>query len=151
MIAPVIALTGVLSLGAAPVWAQQSNKSAQKSESRQQNMNSGLIAAEDLKGHRVVDSQNKEVGKIQNLFIDPNTGKVQRADIDFSIGNNETYSVTWDKLKVKEQAKEKGKEKQIVVTVDDSIVKRMQQAEKRGEQGERQGMSQQQRRASSQQ
>jgi len=131
-IASAIAVAGVLSVGTSPLWAQSSRSNSsqrQSSESRaESHISKGLIAAEDLKGHEVVDAQNKKVGEIENLFIDMKTGKVERADIDFSIGDGSTHSVTWDKLKVKEQAKKNGEEKQMVVTLDESVVKRMQEA-----------------------
>jgi sporulation protein YlmC with PRC-barrel domain len=130
-IASVVAVAGVLSLGTAPVWAQQSNQnkatqSKQSSQSGQQaKMADGMITATDLQDHRVLDAQNREIGTITNLFIDPQSGRIQRADIEFSrsiFGGDHKYSVAWDKLKVRQQGKD------VMVTLDQSIVKRVQQA-----------------------
>ena len=135
-IASVVAVAGILSLGTAPAWAQQSKEgkatqSKQSSEqqskqSRQQDkIADGLITATDLQDHRVLDAQNREVGTITNLFIDPQSGRIQRADIEFSrsiFNGDHKYSVAWDKLKVREQGQD------VVVTLDESIVKRVQQA-----------------------
>lgn len=123
-----VAVAGVLSLGIAPVWAQQSSQSKsqqskESSASRQQSkIADGMIAANALQGHKVLDSNNREVGTIENLFIDPQSGRIQRADIDFSIGSNETYSVKWDQLKVRQQGQD------VAITLDQSIVQRVQQA-----------------------
>ena len=130
-IASVVAVAGILSLGTAPGWAQQTNQNKaaqgnQSSQSRQQaKMADGLSTATDLQDHRVLDAQNREIGTITNLFIDPQSGRIQRADIEFSrsiFNGDHKYSVAWDKLKVKEQGQD------VVVTLDESIVKRVQQA-----------------------
>jgi sporulation protein YlmC with PRC-barrel domain len=118
-----VAVAGVLSLGIAPAWALQSSQSKQSSASRQQSkLADGMIAANALQGHQVLDSNNREIGTIENLFIDPQTGRIQRADIDFSIGSNETYSVKWDQLKVRQQGQD------VAITLDQSVVQRVQQA-----------------------
>jgi sporulation protein YlmC with PRC-barrel domain len=142
-IASVVAVAGILSLGTAPAWAQQSGQnkapqSKQGSQSRQQGkMADNLIAANELQDHKVLDAQNREVGTITNVFIDTQSGKVQRADIEFStsiFGGDHKYSVAWDKLKVKEQGQD------VVVTLDESIVKRVQQAGKTGRVAEGEGI-----------
>ena len=139
-IASVVAVAGILFLGTAPAWAQQSKegKATQSKQSRQQDkIADNLIAAENLQDHRVVDANNREVGTITNLFIDPQSGRVQRADIDFNssmFGADHKYSVAWDKLKVREQGQD------VVVTLDESIVKRVQQAGKSGRVAEGDGV-----------
>jgi sporulation protein YlmC with PRC-barrel domain len=147
-IASVVAVAGILSLGTAPAWAQQSNQGKatqsnqisqqQSKQSRQQDkIADNLIAAENLQDHRVVDANNREVGTITNLFIDPQSGRVQRADIDFNssmFGADHKYSVAWDKLKVKQQGQD------VVVSLDESIVKRVQQAGKTGRVAEGDGV-----------
>ena len=141
--ASVIAVAGILSLGTAPAWAQQSSQdkktqSKQGAQSRQQaKMADNLIAASELQDHKVLDAQNREVGTITNVFIDTKSGKVERADIEFStsiFGGDHKYSVAWDKLKVKEQGQD------VVVSLDESIVKRVQQAGKTGRVAEGEGI-----------
>jgi sporulation protein YlmC with PRC-barrel domain len=129
-IAAVVAMAGVLSLSAAPVWGQQGTSKATRehysSASRQQDkMAAGMITASDLQDHRVLDAQNREIGTITNLFIDSQSGRIQRADIEFNgsiFGRDHEYSVAWDKLKVREQGDD------VVVTLDESVVRRVQQA-----------------------
>jgi sporulation protein YlmC with PRC-barrel domain len=150
-IASVVAMAGILSLGTAPAWAQQSTQnkgqqsspnkatqSKQGSPSRQQaKMADNLIAVNELQDQRVLDAQNREVGTITNVFIDTQSGKVERADIEFStslFGADHKYSVAWDKLKVREQGQD------VVVTLDESIVKRVQQAGKSGRVAEGDGV-----------
>lgn len=84
-----------------------------------------------------MDANNREVGTITNLFIDPQSGRVQRADIDFNssmFGANHKYSVAWDKLNVRQQGRD------VVVSLDESIVKRVQQAGKSGRVAEGDGV-----------
>jgi sporulation protein YlmC with PRC-barrel domain len=142
-IASAIAVAGILSLGTAPVWAQQSKQdkatqSKQGSQPRQQDkIAEGLIPATALQDHEVVDAKNREIGTITNLFVDPKSGRIERADIEFSnsiFGSDHKYSVAWDKLNVKRQGED------VVVTMDESIVKRVQQAGKSGRVAEGEGV-----------
>lgn len=151
--ASIVAVAGILSLGTAPAWAQQSKEGKateskqssqqQSKQSRQQDkIADNLITAENLQDHRVVDANNREVGTITNLFIDPQSGRVQRADIDFNssmFGADHKYSVAWDKLKVRQQGQD------VVVSLDESIVKRVQQAGKSGRVAEGEGVYSQRR------
>jgi sporulation protein YlmC with PRC-barrel domain len=131
-LASVIAVAGILSLGTTPAWAQQNSQKAMQNKpgsQSQDKMADNLINANELEDHKVVDAQNREVGTITNLFIDAQSGKVQRADIEFSssvFGGDHKYSIAWDKLKVKEQGKD------VVVTLDESIVQRVRQAGAKG-------------------
>jgi sporulation protein YlmC with PRC-barrel domain len=134
-----VAVAGMLSLGIAPAWAQQRGESSSSRQSATAAAD-GMIAANDLRGHTVLDSNNREIGTIEDLFIDLQSGRVQRADIDFSIGTDETYSVKWDQLKVKSQGKD------LVISLDPAVVQRVQQAgANRGtmELGDRYGQQQQ--------
>lgn len=149
-IASAFAVAGILSLGTVPVWAQQSNQnkaqqSNQSSQSQQQaKMAEALIPATNLQDQRVLDAQNREIGTITNLFVDPQSGRIQRADIEFSrsiFGADHKYSVAWDKLKVKQQGQD-----DVVVTLDESIVKRVQQAGASGRVAEGDGIYSQQQR-----
>jgi sporulation protein YlmC with PRC-barrel domain len=137
-------VAGILSLGTAPAWAQQSGQdkaapSKQSSQARQQSnkIAENLIPASTLQDQEVVDAKNREIGTITNLFVDPQSGRIQRADIEFStslFGPDHKYSVEWDKLNVKRQGQE------VVVTMDESIVKRVQQAGKSGRVAEGEGV-----------
>jgi sporulation protein YlmC with PRC-barrel domain len=100
-----------------------------------------MIAAADLTGKKVVDSNNREIGTIENIFIDPQSGRVQRADIDFSVGTNQTYSVKWDDLKIRRQGRE------MVISLDQSVVQRVQQASGSDRTGSREGAYSQQQRS----
>ena len=147
---PVIAVAGALSLGAAPVWAQESDGRSQSGQSAQQSqsgrnsqaqqrpgMSQNLISAETFRDQKVVDAQNREIGTITGLFIDPQSGRVQRANIEFStsmFGADHKYSVDWNKLKVNRQGNE------VVVRMDESVVRRVQQAGKTNRVTEGDGM-----------
>jgi sporulation protein YlmC with PRC-barrel domain len=122
-----IAVAGILSLGTAPVWAQQDSQSRQQgSQSRQQaGATDTMIASSALEDSQVLDQQNREVGKISNLYIDPKSGRVMRADIEFDsglFGTGQRYSVAWDQLSVKRQNGE------IVVALDQSVIQRVEKA-----------------------
>jgi sporulation protein YlmC with PRC-barrel domain len=100
-----------------------------------------MISANDLRGHKVVDAHNREIGTIQNVFIDPKSGQIQRADVNFSVGAGDTYSVKWDELQVKRQGQD------LVIALDESVVQRVEQAG-RGQEGDRrQAATDQQQRA----
>jgi len=125
-----VAVAGIMSLGFTPAWAQQSSQSEGQQQQQQQRSGEGLISAEALKDSRVIDSQNREIGELNNLFIDPQTGRITRADIEFNgglFGAGETYSVSWDQLSVRRQGD------QIVVAVDQAWVERVEQAKQQGE------------------
>jgi sporulation protein YlmC with PRC-barrel domain len=116
-----VATAAILSFSTAPVWAQTSHTSNSRSEKGVRNDN--MIPSDKLQGATVVDNQNKDVGKIKEIFLDPKTGKIQRADVDFSTGTGDTYSVTWNQLHVTQ--KDNG---DVVAKIDESVVKKVQQA-----------------------
>lgn len=125
-IVSVIAVAGMMSLGAAPSWAQTSSRSDRQA----QQQSSGLLSAEAIKDTKVMDSQNREIGELNNIFIDPKSGKISRADIAFSgdvIGDGKTYSVAWDQLTVKQQGDK------ITMILDQSVVDRVAQAGRKGD------------------
>jgi sporulation protein YlmC with PRC-barrel domain len=125
-IVPVIAVAGALSLGAAPAWAQQQGNRATQSQQGAV-MSEKLISAETLRDQKVVDNQNRDIGTITALFVDPQSGRIQRTNIEFStslFGSDHKYSVDWNKLKVNRKGND------VVVTLDESVVRRVQQAGK---------------------
>ena len=144
-----VAVAGVMALGLTPVWAQQSGSSDRQEQQRgrqEQSQRSGdLISADRLKNSRVVDQQNREIGELSNLFIDPKSGRITRADIDFNsgvFGTGETYSVSWDQLSVSRQGDE------MIVAVDQSVVQRVQQASERADRRSTQAQQREQRQGS---
>jgi sporulation protein YlmC with PRC-barrel domain len=132
-----IAAAGAISLAYSPVWAQSissDNQEQQSSASQQRQTSDALISAEALKDTRVIDSRNREVGQLTNLFIDPESGKVARADIDFNgqmFGAGKTYSVPWEQLSVDRQGD------QVVIAIEQSVVNRVEQANEREDQSRR--------------
>jgi sporulation protein YlmC with PRC-barrel domain len=136
-----LAVVSVMSLGMAPAWAQQNQQSKSQNKAAAAD---GLIAASALEGTRVVDKRNREIGSISNIFIDPQTGKMARAGIEF---NKETfggqkYSVTWEQMSVKRQ------DGKIVVALDESVLDRVQSAAQRDKKGAGEMSAQQQQRQS---
>jgi hypothetical protein len=117
---PAVAVASVLSLGLTPVLANQS----QSNRSQQQSSTDNMMTPGALKGTRVVDSQNREIGTISNIFIDPQSGKIARADIDFNLpGADREYSVSWDKLSMQR------KNGDMVAKLDQAIVDRVSRGE----------------------
>ena len=136
-----LAVASVMSLGMAPAWAQQNQQSKSQNKAAAAD---GLIAASALEGTRVVDKRNREIGSISNIFIDPQTGKIARAGIEF---NKETfggqkYSVTWEQMSVKRQ------DGKIVVALDESVLDRVQSAAQRDKKEAGEMSAQQQQRQS---
>ena len=129
----VVAVAGALSVGTAPAWTQQSGQKSPQdraSQSRQQaEMSRNLVSVEHLKDQEVLDTNNREVGNISGVYINPQSGRVERVGIEFSdsmFGRDHKYSVGWDKLKVRKQGDE------TLVTLDQSVIQRVQQAGKSG-------------------
>ncbi|MPZ77576.1 MAG: hypothetical protein GEU77_13745 [Deltaproteobacteria bacterium] len=140
-----IAVAGILSLGATPVWAQQKDQQSQPQRSNA-GAEDGMITASALEGSRVLDKRNREIGTISNLFIDPKTGKIVRAGIEFDkkTFGGEKYSVTWDELSIKRQ------DGKTVIAVDESVLDRVQSAAKQDGSKGREGRSARQQQRESQ-
>ena len=117
-----VAAAAMISAPAAPLWAQTSH-TTNSARSEKNVHNDNMIPSDKIQGATVVDNHNKDVGKIKEIYLDPKTGKVQRADVDFSTGTGDTYSVTWNQLHL--NRKDNG---DIVARVDESVVKRVQAA-----------------------
>ena len=120
-----VATAAVVSFPTAPLWAQisETSKSAKSTNAAH---NDRMISADKLQGAKVVDNQNKDVGKIKQIFVDPQSGRVQRADVDFSTGTGDTYSVTWKELHVT-----RNDNGDVVAKIDQSVIRRVQQANDR--------------------
>lgn len=125
-----VAVAGMLSLGMSPAWAQsgQAGATGAGQQAKQAQRADALIAATSLMDTQVIDHQNREVGRLNNLFIDPDTGTITRADIEFDtglFGAGQRYSIEWDNVEVKQH------NGQMVLAVDQSIVQRVEQARDR--------------------
>jgi|GEM_PF-1463526 len=146
----VVAVAGVMALGATPLWAQQwgqSQQSGRQQSAQNETRSDALVTANTLKESPVVDAQNHKIGEMTNLFIDPQTGKIARADIEFSgeaFGKEKKHSVSWEQLSVKRQGDG------FVVALDQSVIDRVQVANQRkptGTQTQESGRQQQGERA----
>lgn len=68
-----------------------------------------MISAESLVNSKVLDHNNKEIGTVKSLMLDPQSGKLVRADITLGggsllgIGAEQRVSVPWEQLSVKRQ------------------------------------------------
>ena len=126
-----VAVAGILSLGVSPGMAaaqSSGSQSGQQNQHAQQQRADALITAESLRDAQVIDHQNREIGSVNNLFIDPESGRIARADIDFNgglFGAGQRYSVQWDDVNVQRRNGE------LVLMVDQSIVQRVEQARDR--------------------
>jgi len=117
---PVIAAAGALALGFTPAAAQQSNKSsAQQSQS-----SSAMLSANSLNGAKVLDNQNREIGEITGVFINPQSGKIESANVDLDqnlFSGGPKYSIKWDQLSVRRNS-----DNNIVAGLDQSVMQRLQ-------------------------
>ena len=116
------ATAAILSLSTTPVFAADTSHTS-NSRSAKNVQNEHMISADKLQGATVFDNHDKDVGKIKTIFLDAKTGKIQRADVDFSTGTGKTYSVPWSQLHVSQ--KDNG---DIVAKVDESVIRRVQEA-----------------------
>jgi sporulation protein YlmC with PRC-barrel domain len=67
------------------------------------------ISAKALLDAKVLDSSNREMGNVRNLLVDPQSGKLVRADIALKSSSgmlsksDQQLSVPWEQLAVKRQ------------------------------------------------
>ena len=60
------------------------------------------VSVKSLLDAKVLDSTNREMGTVRSLLVDPQTGKLVRADIDvkgsgsFGKGSDQQLSVPWE-------------------------------------------------------
>jgi hypothetical protein len=78
----------------------------------------------------VFDSGNREIGTLRNVFADPQTGKLVRADIALKGGgllkSDQQLSVPWEQLSVKRQ------EGNFIVVLKQETIEKMQKSENQG-------------------
>jgi sporulation protein YlmC with PRC-barrel domain len=82
-----------------------------------------LISVQALTNSKVLDAQNKEMGSVKNIMIDPRSGKLVRADISLGRGGvlgmgdgDQRFSVPWEQLSLKRQ------EGQFVLVLNREVV-----------------------------
>ena len=67
------------------------------------------VSVKSLLDAKVLDSSNREMGTVRSLLVDPQTGKLVRADISLKgggglgKGSDQQLSVPWEQLSVKRQ------------------------------------------------
>lgn len=88
-----------------------------------------MVTASSLINSRVIDSQNREIGTLSNLMVDPKTGRILRADIELAkgagwFGPEQRMSVSWEQLAVKQQ------DGKIVVALQQDVLDRVQKESK---------------------
>ena len=62
-----------------------------------------VVRASDLMGVAVYNNNNKDLGKIENLAVDPSSGKIRYAVLEFGgfLGMGDKYfAVPWSALKL---------------------------------------------------
>jgi sporulation protein YlmC with PRC-barrel domain len=82
-----------------------------------------LISVQALTNSKVLDAQNREMGSVKNIMIDPRSGKLVRADISLGRGGvlgmgdgDQRFSVPWEQLSLKRQ------EGQFVLVLNREVV-----------------------------
>ena len=89
------------------------------------------ISVKSLLDAKVLDSTNRELGTIGSLLVDPQTGKLVRADITLKggggvmgRGSDQQISVPWEQLSVKRQ------EGNFVVVLNQEAMQKIQSIQK---------------------
>ena len=92
----------------------QSGATQSRAEGMQTQPDSGqiMISAESLVNSKVLDRNNKEIGTVKSLMLDPKSGKLVRADITLGGGSllgrgeEQRVLVPWEQLSVKRQERD---------------------------------------------
>jgi sporulation protein YlmC with PRC-barrel domain len=89
------------------------------------------VSVKSLLDAKVLDSTNRELGTIGSLLVDPQTGKLVRADITLKggggvmgRGSDQQISVPWEQLSVKRQ------EGNFVVVLNQEAMQKIQSIQK---------------------
>jgi sporulation protein YlmC with PRC-barrel domain len=92
-----------------------------------------LVSVQALTNSKVLDAQNREMGSVKNIMIDPRTGKLVRADISLGRGgllrmgdSDQRFSVPWDQLSLK---REEGK---FVLVLNREVVETIRTEKEKG-------------------
>lgn len=85
-----------------------------------------MISVQSLINSKVLDQQNKEIGTVRSLMLDPETGRLVRADITLGAGGllgitsgEQRLSVPWEQLSVKRQ------EEKLVLVMNQEVVEKI--------------------------
>lgn len=108
----VIGATAV-GLAASPALAQQQQDQQQRQAQDQQQgqRQAALIAADTLRGAEVRDRQGQNIGSIDEIHVNPQSGKIERVLINPGLGRD-SFQASWDNVDVKRDGQ------QIVLTMD---------------------------------
>jgi sporulation protein YlmC with PRC-barrel domain len=96
------------------------------------------LSVQALLDAQVLDSSNREMGSVRNILVDPQTGKLARADIALkgSSGiitkSDQQLSVPWEQLAVKRQGGS------FVLVLNQEAMQRIQTIEKQDKQNQQQ-------------
>lgn len=99
-----------LGLAAAPALAQQQQDQQQR-QAMDEQKRAALIAADSLRGADVRDRQGRNIGSIDDVHVNLQTGKIERVEINPGLGRD-SFEASWDKVNVNRDGQ------QIVVTMD---------------------------------
>lgn len=106
--------------------AQQPGQAKQPAAERKAEVKADtMIPASTLIDSRLYDAQNREIGNVRNLLIDPKTGRIMRADLELTkgtgwFGPDQKLSVNWDQLAVKR------KNGELVVALQQAVLDKIQ-------------------------
>jgi sporulation protein YlmC with PRC-barrel domain len=85
-----------------------------------------MISVQSLVNSKVLDRDNKQIGTVKNLMLDPKSGRLVRADIALGRGGflgiqtgEQRVSVPWEQLSVKRQ------EGELVLVMNQEFVERI--------------------------
>lgn len=102
-----------LGLAAGPTLAQQ--PSAQQQGQQQNEQQALLIAADTLKGAEIRDRQGQEIGSVDRLVVNPQTGRIEQVLVSPSAGlgiGRDRVGVSWREIDVKRDRQA------VVLTID---------------------------------
>lgn len=117
-----VVAASALGLAAAPALAQQqpspqqpSQQQGQQQNQRQNQQQAMLIAADTLKGAEIRDRQGQEIGSVDRLMVDPQTGRIGQVFVSPSAGlgiGRDRVDVSWREIDVKRD------QQAVVLTMD---------------------------------
>ena len=91
-----------------------------------------LISVQSLNSVKILDTEQKEVGTLKNLMIDPQDGKLVRADVSMGgggvlgVGGGERrVSIPWDQVSIKRRGKD------LVLVLNQEIVDKVKAPEEK--------------------
>lgn len=113
------------------LYAQEISPKAEGTQKRSDSEQT-MISVQSLVNSKVLDRDNKQMGTVKNLMLDPKSGKLVRADIALGRGGflgiqtgEQRVSVPWEQLSVKRQ------EGELVVVMNQEFVERIRTEQKK--------------------